>query len=313
VFTISQILTTLNLSQSFSFHARKSVCVYATLCLLSPVTRAGFEDVTTGSGITYVHSTSEERIPDEAGACAVDLNQDGWTDLIFARFGDSVLALINNQDGTFRPATSELGLTAYRDIAVIAAGDLDNDGDPDLILGPSDGPRYFLLINQGNGSFSEEAVSRGADLTVSANNHHARSISLVDYDRDGYLDLYLPNEGIERNSSEDARQSALLRNRGASGPASFENVTVATGLLQPAVGDSHLGFSSAWVDFDEDGWPDFAKVSDFGTSQLYWNNGNGTFTEDTKQGGLGVDDFGMGNAVADVNGDGRLDLFVTSI
>ena len=65
--------------------------------------------------------------------------------------------------------------------------------------------------------------------------------------------------------------------------------------------------------FDEDGWPDFAKVSDFGTSQLYWNNGNGTFTEDTKQGGLGVDDFGMGNAVADVNGDGRLDLFVTSI
>ena len=105
----------------------------------------------------------------------------------------------------------------------------------------------------------------------------------------------------------------MLRNKGASAPASFENVTVATGLLQPAVGETHLGFSSAWADVDEDGWPDFAKVSDFGTSQLYWNNGNGTFTENTKQGGLGVDDFGMGNAVADVSGDGRLDLFVTSI
>ena len=146
---------------------------------------ADFENVTAGSGITYTHSTSYARLPDEGGACAVDLNQDSWTNLVFARFGDSILALINNQDGTFRSATAELGLSSYRDIAAIAAGDLDNDGVQDLILGPTDGPRYFLLINQGNGSFSEEAVSRGADLTVSANNHHARTISLVDYNRDG--------------------------------------------------------------------------------------------------------------------------------
>ncbi len=82
---------------------------------------AALEEVADATGINYVHSTSEERTPDEAGACAVDLNRDGWTDLLFARFGDSILALINNGDGTFRQATSELGLTTYRDIAAIAA------------------------------------------------------------------------------------------------------------------------------------------------------------------------------------------------
>lgn len=303
--------TTLNVSKHSPFYGRILVGAIA-LSLGVPSPRAAFDEVAQAAGIVYNHSTSDERIPDEAGACAVDLNQDGWTDLIFARFGESIHVLLNNQDGTFRPATAELGLTSYRDIAAIAAGDLDNDGDPDLILGPSNGPRYFLLINQGDGSFSEEAVSRGADLTVSIENHHARTISLVDYDRDGFLDLYLPNEGVTK-SSEDALQSALLRNKGTASPAFFENVTAAAGLLQPAVGDTHLGFSSAWADFDEDGWPDFAKVSDFGTSQLYWSNGNGTFTEDTQHGGMGVDDFGMGNAVADANGDGRLDVFVTSI
>jgi hypothetical protein len=145
VFTVSQHFPTLNLLSSPPFLVRITVSVWVTLYLLTPTAWAEFEDITAGSGITYIHSSGDARIPDEGGACAVDLNQDGWTDLIFARFGDSILALINNQDGTFRDATSELGLTSFRDIAAIAAGDLDNDGDPDLILGPTDATEVALV------------------------------------------------------------------------------------------------------------------------------------------------------------------------
>lgn len=275
---------------------------------------AAYTDVTNAAGLTHRHAAADEpaSVEDEGGACAIDLDQDGWTDLIFARYGDSLIAYRNNRDGTFSDVTTTFGLQNYRDISVVAAGDLDNDGDPDLVLGPTHGSRYFLLINNGNGSFSEEAVARGADVTVSIFNHKSRSISLVDYDRDGYLDLYLPDEGIESNA-ENHLMSVLLRNRGAEAPAHFENVTTEAGLLQPGIGSTHLGFSSAWADFDGDGWPDLAKISDFSTSEFFWNNGNGTFTEDTQDSGTGLDDFGMGHSVADYDGDGDLDLMVTSI
>ena len=72
-------------------------------------------------------------------------------------------------------------------------------------------------------------------------------------------------------------------------------------------------FSSAFVDLDNDGKPELAVTGDFGNSKLFWNNGDGTFSEGGEAAGVGHEMNGMGSAFGDVDGDGSLDWFVSSI
>jgi hypothetical protein len=109
-------------------------------------------------------------------------------------------------------------------------------------------------------------------------------------------------------------------------PGHFTDTTLATGIfLDNFVGygpnDAREGiwtFTSTFADFDRDGHADLAVAGDFHTSRLYWNNGNGTFTlapgpDRPNPSGVGTDENGMGSAIADFNGDGLLDWFVTAI
>ena len=95
------------------------------------------------------------------------------------------------------------------------------------------------------------------------------------------------------------------------GTASGEGV----GSSGPWTGPSPKGvfsFASAFTDLDGDGWPDLAVASDFGTTRLYWNNGDGTFTDGTIGARIGSDKNGMGSTFGDYDGDGDLDWFVSS-
>ncbi|MFO1451696.1 MAG: FG-GAP-like repeat-containing protein [Opitutaceae bacterium] len=275
---------------------------------------AAFTDVTLSSRINHLHATpaAPQTAVFSAPAAAVDVDGDGWTDLVAGRADGPCVLYLNHRDGTFREEAAARGLGGISGIGSIVAGDFSNSGRQDLFLVPLAGYRCHLLINDGTGHFTDQAVARGADLTTQIEPHAGFGVSLVDFDRDGYLDLHLTEWGVPK-TNEDALHSVLLRNRGAAAPGFFENVTVAAGLKQPRIGPVHYGFSSAWVDFDEDGWPDLALVGDFNTSQLFWNNGNGTFAEQGRASGVGLDENGMGVAVADYDGDGRFDLFVTSI
>ena len=291
----------------------------ALSALSTPALRAAFTDVAARAGLHVVPPPEFEE-PFPAGldrytsgyaSCAVDLDRDGWTDLILSQNPRRCLVFMNNRDGTFREEGVLRGFESAIDIGGIAAGDFTNSGRTDVFMVPRNGPRYFLYVNDGSGRFTEQAIARGADATVPGEPHRGQSIGLVDFDRDGFLDVHVTEWGV-LVAGNDARYSVLLRNRGSTQPGHFENVTAAAGVRQPYFGTVIHGYSSAWADFDEDGYPDLSLVNDFGKSQFWWNNGNGTFTEGRQSARVGTDQNGMGVAVADFDRDGRLDFLVSS-
>jgi hypothetical protein len=200
--------------------------------------------------------------------------------------------------------------------------DVDNDGDLDLYataVGPS---RFFLFVNQGDGTFSEEAEARGAAL-ASDYTHYGMSVAAGDYDRDGWLDLFVAEWWAHPAPPADPlpgrSQNRLLRNLGATAPGTFVDATDAAGIQVedlPDVPTSALGtpgFTPGFVDFDGDAWPDLTWVADWGNSRLFWNDRDGTFTDGTVAADVGRERAGMGSTQDDFDGDGRLDWMTTSI
>jgi hypothetical protein len=133
-----------------------------------------------------------------------------------------------------------------------------------------------------------------------------------DYDRDGYVDLYI---GLYGNAftdiprlpffAQNAQPNRLYHNeRGQR----FRDVTASSGA-----GDTGWTLAVASADYDGDGFPDIAVANDFGRKCLFHNNGDGTFTDVAQQ--AGVLDFsgGMGLSFGDFDGDGLIDLYTSNI
>jgi hypothetical protein len=113
--------------------------------------------------------------------------------------------------------------------------------------------------------------------------------------------------------------SRLLRNLGPAQPAHFEDVTQAAGLdvhrtpLCAICAGFAYRFAPQFSELDGDGLPDVVIVADAGTTQRFWNQGDGTFQDGTLAAGVGTDKSGMGSALGDFDGDGDTDWFVTAI
>lgn len=133
-------------------------------------------------------------------------------------------------------------------------------------------------------------------------------VAVLDFDRDGWMDLYFVNSGplddVTRHPPGTAREpNRLYRNRG---DGTFEDRTE-----QASVGGSGYGTAVAAADFDRDGWVDLYVVN-VGPNLLYRNRGNGAFEEISEPAGVGESGTGIGAAWADVDRDGWLDLFVAN-
>lgn len=272
-----------------------------------------FVKVTAAAGINHVQSAGTGQQAMTGGVAAGDFDGDGRVDLFFTRI-DAPDVLYRNVGNSFVDVSAQAGFTQTLPTNGVAAGDIDNDGDLDLYLTGSESIRNYLYVNDGAGHFTEAAELRGASVTaLPSTTLRGQGAAFGDYDRDGYLDI-LTSDHSRPTATSGAR---LLRNLGAASPGHFVDVTHEAGLdvyrTPLAVPDMSYRFTPMFSDIDRDGATDVLYVSDSRTSQLFWNNGDGAFTDGTLPAGVGTDKSGMGSALGDYDRDGDLDWFITSI
>ncbi len=178
-----------------------------------------------------------------------------------------------------------------------AFADVNNDGRLDLYVCRFGAPNQ-LYVNQGDGTFKEEAAARGLALIDASG-----MAAFCDYDRDGWLDVYVQTSLFDPAKSPGGQRDRLYRNRG---DGTFSEVTDAAGIA----GES-MGHSATWWDYDHDGWPDLYVANDYAVpDRLYRNNRDGTFTDVVDAVAPHTAYYSMGADLGDVNNDGLIDLLV---
>jgi hypothetical protein len=272
-----------------------------------------FEDRTSAAGLAgAVHRSTRplasrnvpvpgEHLP--PGIAVLDLDGDGREDF-FVTGGAGNLLFRNRGDGTFEEVAERAGVRgpAGKEAVGALAFDYDNDGLQDLYVTYFDGPN-LLFRNRGDGTFEEVGAKAGVALS-----DWCTSAAALDYDRDGYPDLYVlvygrPEHG-PNTKANNAAPNHLFHNNG---DGTFTDVTAASGT-----GDTGWGLAVISFDADEDGWPDLYIANDFGANVLLHNRRDGTFVNVATAAGVRDDGFGMGVTVADYDGDGHLDLYVSN-
>ena len=250
------------------------------------------------------------------GVSVGDADGDGLDDLYVAQPAGLPNRLYRNRgDSTFEDITEPAGVGVLDDTAQSLFVDIDNDGDQDLIVATSAGP--LLFINDGKAHFTlvPDAFTFARPLQGVVT-----SITMADYDRDGFVDLYLCVYSYFFGAGEDkagtpapyydARNGppgVLFRN---DGHGRFVDATQDAGL---DVGNDRYHFAASWADYDGDGWPDLLVANDFGTKNLYHNLGrrDGTVKFEDVAASAGLLDHGAGMSATflDYDNDGLLDIY----
>lgn len=224
-----------------------------------------------------------------------DFDGDGDADL-FVGFNGEPNRLYRNDGGRFVDVAAAAGIADARPTRASAWGDMDADGDVDLLVGfaPGDGSVLRLYRNDA-GRFADVTGTAGLAVDSAA----VRQPAWIDYDGDGDLDLFIAFRD---------RANALYRNtRGR-----FEDVAASLGLA-----DARRTVGAVWADFDADGDLDLIVGNMDGDANGLFRNDGGRFTDVARSAGVEWGGRAPGDAAngtvrpcaADVDGDGRLDLF----
>jgi hypothetical protein len=287
-----------------------------------------FSDRVDESGITFVHQitedTAREFIPvhyDHGNGIAVaDVDGDGLYDLyLLSQLGSNELWK-NMGGGKFQNITEQAGVGVADRVTVTASfADVDNDGDPDLYVTTARMGNVFFR-NDGRGRFTDISKETGLDHTG-----HSSGAVFFDYDLDGLLDCYLTNVGVYtidqmgpgpywigradafegHKFPERTESSILFRNLGN---LRMEDVSEKVNLV-----DGGWTGDAAFVDLNEDGYPDLYVMNMQGQDHYYENVEGKSFVEKAKElfprnpwGAMGIKFF-------DYNNDGLMDLYLTDM
>jgi hypothetical protein len=241
-----------------------------------------------------------------SGVAIGDYDGDGRPDLFVVSKTESCRLFRNLGDWKFEDTTDKAGVGDTGAAAKIwkqgaTFADVNNDGHLDLYLCRFGAPN-LLYLNQGDGTFKEQAAAAG--LAV---NDASLMAVFGDYDRDGWLDVFVQTNVLDAATHPEGQRDHLFRNNR---DGTFTEVTDQSGI---APGPSH-GNSALWWDFDADGWPDLYVANDFSVPDaLFRNNRDGTFTDVIARTAPVVPYSSMGSDLGDVDNDGRLDLYVTDM
>jgi enediyne biosynthesis protein E4 len=307
------------------------------LSIASPDT-VGFRltDVSTAAGIHFEHNSGAyggKLLPETLGSgCAfLDYDADGWQDILLVNSMDwpghkrqrTTLKLYqNNRNGTFTDVTKAAGLDVEIYGMGVTVGDYNNDGFPDIFITCVGQSRLFR--NTGKGTFVDVTKASG----LLGKQGLSTSAVWFDYDRDGFLDLFVCN--YVRWSAEhdvfcslDGKNKSyctpeayrgdtcwLYHNRG---DGTFEDVTASSGVFD----SSSKSLGVAMLDYDQDGWPDLLVANDTQPNKLYRNLHNGKFRDVAVEIGLafsteGKARAGMGVDVADFENSGKMGIVITN-
>ncbi|WP_411767179.1 FG-GAP-like repeat-containing protein [Winogradskyella sp. A3E31] len=256
-----------------------------------------FEDITSSAGFPSTDLNTY-------GASWGDYNNDGFLD-VFISNRDPIVSSVtpnylykNNGDGTFTDVSVEAGIDRSKHASFCSAWiDINNDGWQDLYISNDkrnfDHNKNLMYKNNGDGTFTDISASSNTDILIDA-----MTVTVGDYNRDGYFDIYVTNAG----------ECVLLKNNG---DETFTDVAESTGT-------DWLSFSwgAIWLDGENDMDLDlFVSSTDnvMPMSTVYYeNDGNGSFTA---PGGIGFDSdegYSHSNAIGDINNDGLVDFVVTN-
>jgi hypothetical protein len=240
------------------------------------------------------------------GVAIGDFDGDGRPDLFIVSKTESCRLFRNLGDWKFEDVTEKAGVGDHgAAVRIWKQGatfvDVNNDGRLDIYVCRFDAPN-LLYINQGDGTFKEEAHAYGLDVKDAS-----VMAAFCDYDRDGWLDVFIQTNVLDVAAHPEGQRDYLFHNNR---DGTFTNVTDRAGV---APGPTH-GNSAVWWDFDDDGWPDLYVANDFSVPDaLYRNNRDGTFTDIIARVVPHTPYSSMGSDLGDVNNDGRLDLLVTDM
>jgi hypothetical protein len=321
-----------------------------------PITAGGFvkdgpiifRDVSEKAGLTTWHhtmGTPQKNFIIEttgSGVALLDYDNDGWLDIYLvngstyeAQAGKTeaphAALFHNNHDGTFTDVTEKAGVTNERWGHGVAVGDYDNDGWPDLYV--TNFGKNRLYHNNHDGTFTDVAEKAGVTL-----GNWSTGASFGDFDGDGRLDLFVPgyvhydmdhppvsgSATVGFSFCQYRGEHVMCGPRGLqgepdhlfhnNGDGTFTDVSEKAGVSDKR---HYYGFSSTFVDVNNDGKVDLIVANDSTPNYLYLNNGDGTFEDASFYSSFALNQgaretASMGLAVGDYRNNGLVDLYTTT-
>lgn len=267
-----------------------------------------------------------EYVYNGGGVALGDFDNDGLQDVYFSGNQVGNRLYLNEGEMKFKDITDKAGVSGNgKWSSGVAVVDINNDGLMDIYVGATvkkTAPERenMLFVNQG---VNQEGIPVFKELAREygiADDGHTTTAAFFDYDNDGDLDLYVVTNTIEiypntyRKKVADGSSPTTDRlyrndwNEQLQHPV-FKNVSREAGILTEGYG---LGINI--TDINRDGWKDIYVTNDYITNDLlYINNGDGTFTDKASTYFKHTSNSAMGNDIADINNDGRVDVVVVDM